>query len=53
MKKIYQKPVIEFENMELDEMMTKASIPIGDPVGSAVGAEGRCGRFSTWDEDDE
>ena len=36
--------------MELDEMMTKASIPFGDPVESAVGAEARGSRFSTWEE---
>lgn len=53
MKKIYQKPVIELEDMELEERMLIDSIPFGDPVGSATGAEARGSRFSTWEDDIE
>ena len=50
MKKTYQKPVIELEDMNMEELM-KTSIPFGDSVNDASGAEGRGSRFSTWEED--
>ena len=49
MKKTYQKPVIELEDMNMEELM-KTSIPFGNPVESAAGAEARGSRFSTWEE---
>jgi hypothetical protein len=52
MKKIYQKPVIELEDMNMEELM-KTSIPFGDPVDNAGVAEGRGSRFSTWEDDIE
>ncbi len=50
MKKTYQKPVIELEDMDLQEVMTTSQIPFGDSVDDATGAESRGSRFSTWEE---
>jgi len=52
MKKTYQKPVIELEDMDMEELM-KTSIPFGDSVNDASGAEARGGRFSTWEDEVE
>jgi len=53
MKKIYQKPVIELEDMDLQEVMTTSQVPFGDPVNNAEDAESRGSRFSTWEEQGE
>lgn len=36
--------------MELEERMLIDSLPFGDSVESAAGAEARGSRFSTWEE---
>ncbi len=53
MKKTYQKPVIELEDMDLQEVMTTSKIPFGDPIDNAEGAESRGSRYSTWEEQGE
>ena len=39
MKKIYMTPEMEIVEMKVNQMLTTSSLGVGDPVGSASGAE--------------
>jgi hypothetical protein len=52
MKKTYIKPIVEIDDLNMQELM-KASIPFGDPVDNGSDAEARGGRFSTWEDEVE
>jgi len=50
MKKIYVTPTIEIQQIQTQQLLNSASLPIGDD-GSANNAEGRRHRFYIDDEE--